>query len=99
MPPSLQIKSCICCNRTHPIELFEAPIPKTLRVWGSEARTGGLGVCLALRRVRGGTKGTRVSLFMDPPRYTEQAIQGEWILAKQEPTGRIDLGKTLAQDW
>jgi len=53
---------------------------------------------MALRRQRGGAHGSRVSLFMDPPRYTEQVIQGEWLVVKDDK-GRVELGETLAKDW
>lgn len=69
-------------------------------ILGSVALAGGLGVCFALRRHKGGPGGgARISLFMDPPRYVEQRIKGEWILEKDVMTGQITLGKTLGEDW
>lgn len=69
-------------------------------ILGSVALAGGLGVCLALRRHKGAIGGNaRISLFMDPPRYTDQCIKGEWVLEKDINTGAISLGETLGADW
>lgn len=66
---------------------------------GAVSIAGSFGVCLAMRRQRGGQDGSRVTLFMDPPRYTDQVIEGEWILNKDTFTGRIELGETLKRHW
>ncbi|MDO8472734.1 MAG: DnaB-like helicase N-terminal domain-containing protein [Dehalococcoidia bacterium] len=54
---------------------------------GSVGIAGSFGVCLALRKLEGA-----VSLFMDPPRYTKQVIEGEWVLRRDEITGGVELG-------
>jgi hypothetical protein len=66
---------------------------------GAVAIVGGMGVCLALRSMRGGTGGKRVSLFMDPPRYTDQVIEGEWLLNKNPVTGQVELDELVSRDW
>lgn len=66
---------------------------------GAVSIAGALGVCLAMRGQRGGRGGRRVSLFMDPPRYTRQVIEGESLLVKDPDTGRVELGDLVARDW
>jgi hypothetical protein len=36
---------------------------------------------------------------MDPPRYTRQVIEGEWLITEDPMTGRIELGESLKRDW
>ena len=66
---------------------------------GAVSIAGSFGVCLAMRRQRGGSGGSRVSLFMDPPRYTRQVIEGEWLLEMDPITNQISLGDTVKKDW
>jgi hypothetical protein len=66
---------------------------------GAVSIAGSFGVCLAIRRTRGGPEGSRTSLFMDPPRYTRQVIEGEWLIAEDPMTGRVELGESLKRDW
>jgi hypothetical protein len=66
---------------------------------GSVGIAGSLGVCMAMRRQRGGSGDPRISLFMDAPRYARQVIEGEWLLAKDPLTNRITLGETVRKDW
>jgi hypothetical protein len=66
---------------------------------GAVSIAGSFGVCLAIRRTRGGSGGSRTTLFMDPPRYTRQVIEGEWLIAEDPMTGRVELGESLKRDW
>lgn len=66
---------------------------------GAVSIAGSFGVCLAMRRQRGGPSGSRVSLFMDPPRYTKQVIEGEWLLDMDPISNEIRLGETVKKDW
>jgi hypothetical protein len=66
---------------------------------GAVSIAGSFGVCLAMRRSRGGPGGARTSIFMDPPRYTKQVIDGEWLVVEDPMTGRVTLGESLKRDW
>lgn len=66
---------------------------------GAVSIAGSFGVCMAMRRSKGGDGGSRVSLFMDAPRYTKQVIDGEWILVKDPISNAISLGETVKKDW
>ncbi len=58
---------------------------------GSVGIAGAFGVCLALRKHEG-----CLGIFMDPPRYTKQVIEGEWRI-EQNADGREVLTGKL--DW